>query len=101
MIKRHRVLITVLFALIVSLISVSAVFWEFYKLNKKQYIDHIFTKHAIISQIYKQHQQGNASEIMLEANLAVYKLSIVDQNKIEEIATYGQFLKQKSEKKCR
>lgn len=98
MIQRHGVLITVLFALIVSILSVSAVFWEFYKLNRQQYIDHIFTKHAIISQIYRQHQQRSTSEIMLEANLAVYKFNIIDQDKIKEISKKGKFLKQKGEK---
>jgi two-component system OmpR family sensor kinase len=98
MLQRHGVLLTVLFALIVSLISVSAVFWEFYKLNKKQYIDHIFTKHAIIAQLYRHHQQRKTSDVMLEANLAVYKLSIINQDKIESIATDGNFLKQKNEK---
>jgi two-component system OmpR family sensor kinase len=98
MFQRHGVLITVLFALIVSILSVSAVFWEFYKLNKQQYIDHIFTKHAIVAQIYRQHEQRQTSDVLLEANLAVYKLSIINQNKIEEIATHGKFLKQKSEK---
>ena len=97
-IRRHAVLITVLFALVVSIISVSAVFWEFYKLNKQQYIDHIFTKHAIAAQIYRQHQQRKTPDVMLEANLAVYKLSIVDPDMIEKIATHGKFLKQKSEK---
>ena len=72
--KRHAVLITILFALTVSLASVSAIFWEFYKLNKQQYIDHIFTKYSVITQIYRNHQQKNHSEIMLDANLAVYKM---------------------------
>ena len=74
--KRHAVLITILFALVVSLVSVSAIFWEFYKLNKQQYIDHIFTKYAVITQIYRNHQQKNHSQIMLDANLAVYKMQI-------------------------
>ena len=80
-IKSHAVLITVLFALTVSLVSVSAVFWEFYKLNKQQYIAHIFTKYSVITQIYKQHQQYQASDIMLEANLAVYNLVIIQEKK--------------------
>jgi two-component system OmpR family sensor kinase len=75
--KKHAVLITVLFALSVSLVSVSAVFWEFYKLNKEQYINHIFTKYSVITQIYRDHKQKNNSEIMLDANLAVYKMQIV------------------------
>ncbi len=74
--RQHAVLITVLFALVVTLVSVSVVFWEFYKLNKQQYIDQIFTKHAIITQIYREHQQRQSSQIMLEANLAVYHLQI-------------------------
>jgi len=90
--KKHAVLITVLFALIVSLVSVSAIFWEFYKLNKKQYIDHIFTKYSVITQIYKQHQQRGSSEIMLEANLAVYKLEVVKKDK-DTILTQGKILK--------
>ncbi len=49
--RQHAVLITVLFALVVTLMSVSVVFWEFYKPNKQQYIDPIFTKHALITQI--------------------------------------------------
>jgi len=77
--KKHAVLITVLFALVVSLVSVSAIFWEFYKLNKEQYINHIFTKYTVITQIYREHQQRQSSEIMLEANLAVYDLEVINQ----------------------
>ena len=78
--KKHAVLITVLFALSVSLLSVSWTFFEFYKLNKKQYIDHIFTKYSVITQIYRDHQQRHNSDIMLDANLAVYKMQIVKEN---------------------
>ena len=84
--KKHAVLLTILFALVVTLSSVSAIFWEFYKLNKQQYIDHIFTKYSVITQIYRDHKQKKNSEIMLEANLAVYKLhtikKISEQNQI-------------------
>jgi len=79
--QKHAVLITVLFALVVTLFSVSAVFWEFYKLNKQQYINHIFTKYSIITQVYRAHQQQQSSMIMLEANLAVYKLQIQKDKK--------------------
>ena len=61
----------------------SAIFWEFYKLNKQQYIDHIFTKYAVIIQIYKENQQRQSSDVMLEANLAVYKLFLVKDKKKE------------------
>lgn len=77
--KKHAVLITVLFALSVSLISVSVIFLEFYKINKQQYIDHIFTKYSVITQIYRDHEQRQNSETMLDANLAVYKMQIVKE----------------------
>ncbi|MEA3227740.1 MAG: ArsS family sensor histidine kinase [Campylobacterota bacterium] len=82
--KKHAVLITVLFALSVTLISVSAVFLEFYKLNKTQYIDQIFTKYSVITQIYRAHHLSNSSDIMLEANLAIYKLLKIKDSKIHK-----------------
>ena len=92
--KKHAVLITVLFALSVSLLSVSAVFWEFYKLNKEQYISHIFTKYSVITQIYRDHQQRQNSEIMLDANLAVYKMQIVKAPKEQKsVLKKGKILK--------
>ena len=94
MIKRHAVLLTVLFALIVSLVSLSAIFWKFYKLNKEQYINHIFTKYSVITQIYREHQQRESSEIMLEANLAVYNLEVTkDEKRKKEIFAKGKVLK--------
>ena len=82
--KKHAVFITVLFALVVTVVSVSAVFLEFYKLNKQQYIDHIFTKYSVIAQIYRAHNLKKSSHIMLEANLAVYKLRSVNDSKVEK-----------------
>ncbi|WP_457748805.1 ArsS family sensor histidine kinase [Sulfurimonas sp.] len=94
MIKRHAVLITVLFALVVSLASLSAIFWEFYKLNKEQYTNHMFTKYSVITQIYREHQQRQSSEIMLEANLAVYNLEITKNKQLKQhIFTTGEILK--------
>ncbi|MFT7003429.1 MAG: two-component system OmpR family sensor kinase [Sulfurimonas sp.] len=74
--RKHAVLITVLFALMVTVASVSVVFWEFYKLNKYQYIENIFSKHETIMQIYREHLQKRTSNVMLEANLAIYKFLI-------------------------
>jgi len=92
--KKHAVLITVLFALIVSLLSVSAIFWEFYKLNKQQYINHIFTKYSVITQIYREHQQRRNSDIMLDANFAVYKMQILkDKQKQRAVMNEGKVLK--------
>jgi len=98
--KKHAVLITVLFALGVTLVSVSAVFWEFYKLNKHQYIDHIFSKHETITQIYREHLQKKTSQIMLEANLAVYKFVIEkDENERKIILKKAKLLKEKNFKR--
>ena len=92
--RKHAVLLTVLFALIVTLVSVSAVFWEFYKLNKQQYINNIFTKYSVITQIYREHEQRESSEIMLEANLAVYKFRIEkDIKEKKRILEKGKVLK--------
>lgn len=94
--RKHAVLLTVLFALIVTLLSVSKVFWEFFKLNKQQYIDHIFTKHAIITQIYRENLQRKRPQIMLEANLAVYNFVIEkDFKKQEYIIKKAKVLKSK------
>ena len=94
--RKHAVLITVLFALIVTLLSVSAVFWEFYQLNKQRYINHIFAKHLTITQIYRQHKEELKSQIMLEANLAVYKFVLEkDKTRQEVIIKNGKLLKEK------
>jgi len=93
-IKQHSVLITVLFALTVTVISVTYVFIEFYKINKSQYVDNIFAKHSVITQIYRDHRQKHNSEVMLEANLAVYKL-LIEKEKyiIDMVLNNGDILK--------
>jgi len=94
--KKNAVLITVLFALTVTLVSVSAVFWEFYKLNKQRYISHIFAKHLIITQIYRQHNEQFTSKVMLEANLAVYNLVLeTDESRQETVIKNAKVLKTK------
>lgn len=84
MLKRNAVLITVLFAMSVTLMSVSAVFLEFYKLNRHQYINHIFTKYSVITQIYRAYNINQSSEILLEANLAVYKIHTIKEKKLQK-----------------
>ncbi|MBN2782676.1 MAG: sensor histidine kinase, partial [Campylobacterales bacterium] len=92
--QQHAVLITVLFALAVTLISVSYVFFELYNLNKQQHIDKIFAKQSVITQIYRDHQQKQSSQVMLEANLAVYNLIIEKEKyKIDMILNNGEILK--------
>ena len=95
--KRHAVLLTILFALVVSIVSVSVVFWEFYKLNKKQYIEHMFTRYALITQIYREYEQNPSSVATLEANLAVYDLELVrDVSKIQKIIRNAKVLKRET-----
>ena len=93
--KKYAVLLTVLFALFVTTVSVSSVFWEFYKLDKRQYIDHIFTKYSVITQIFREHIQRQTSEVMLEANLAVYKLQVEkSKDYYKKVLKSGKILKQ-------
>ncbi|MBE0515027.1 ArsS family sensor histidine kinase [Sulfurimonas sp.] len=94
--RQHAVLITVLFALTVTIVSVSVVFWEFFLLNKQHYIDQIFAKHATITQIFRQHQQKQHPQIMLEANLAVYNFVLEkDSEAIKTILKNAKVLKKK------
>lgn len=95
--KRHAVLLTILFALVVSIVSVSVVFWEFYKLNKKQYIEHMFTRYALITQIYREYEQNPSSVATLEANLAVYNLELIrDVGKMRDIVHHAKLLKRET-----
>lgn len=94
--RKHAVLITVLFALTVTILSVSVVFWKFFQLNKHNYIEHIFTKHTTITQIYRQHEQDLSPHIMFEANLAVYGF-VLEKNEqnINHILKNAKVLKEK------
>lgn len=92
--RKYAVLLTVLFALVVTLLTVSLIIWEFYKLNKEQYINNIFTKYSVITQIYREHKQKDSSDIMLEANYAVYKFIIIkDEFELKNILNKGTLLK--------
>jgi two-component system OmpR family sensor kinase len=54
----------------------------------------MFAKHTVINQIYRDHKQKQSSEVMLEANLAVYKLLIEkDKNRVDVILNNGRVLK--------
>jgi len=75
---RHAVLLTVLFAFVVTIFSVSYIFLEFYKLNREQYINNTFLKYTVISRIYREHMQKHTSSTMLEANLALYNLYTIE-----------------------
>ena len=93
--SKYAVLLTVLFAFFVTIISVSVVFWEVFLLNKQRYINQIFAKHTTITQIYQQHLQ-ETSQILLEANLAVYSFVLEkNERKTELILKNSKVLKQK------
>lgn len=83
--QKYAVLITVLFALGVTVVGVSYSFWQFNKINKQQYVDHIFTKYSVIIQIFRENVLQQSSDIALDANLAVYSLKLVKEK--EKIAT--------------
>jgi two-component system OmpR family sensor kinase len=77
--KRNAVLLTILAALFVTLVSVSYTFWEFYKLNRNQYINNIFTKYSVITRLFREHRQSRSPAAILEANLALYDLDLIKQ----------------------
>jgi two-component system OmpR family sensor kinase len=95
--RRHTVLLTVLFAFLVTLFSVSYIFVKFYKLNREQYINNTFLKYSVITRIYQEHMQAHTSTTMLEANLALYNLySIEDNDAAKKIVESAKILKSES-----
>ncbi len=72
--------------MIVTLSTVSYTVWEFYKLNRQQYLSNIFSKNELIRQIYNDALERKNSSVILEANLELYQLySIHDINLREKI----------------
>ncbi len=74
---RYSILITVLVALMVTLGTVSFTVWEFYKLNRQQYLSNIFSKNELVRQIYGDALERKNDIEMLENNLATYALHMV------------------------
>lgn len=94
MIKNNAVLATVMFALIVTVSSLSYTFYQLYQTNRAKHIDNIFTKHSLISQIYHTYIVKQISQPMFEANLALYDLEeILDEERYERIIQDGKVLK--------
>lgn len=91
--RRNSVLLTVIAAFTITLVSITYTFWEFYQNNRRQYIDNIFTKYSVIAQIYRDHLINHTSEPMLEANLAVYGLSRIEEG-ADAIVAKAKVLKQ-------
>ncbi|MDD2356569.1 MAG: ArsS family sensor histidine kinase [Thiovulaceae bacterium] len=94
--RRHAVLLTVLFALFVTLVSVSYVFWQFYQLNYTRYVNNIFAKHSVITQLFHEYQQNQSSTAIFDANLAIYNLSAIPEKKAQQILKTGKILTQES-----
>lgn len=93
-VRHHAVLMTILFAFVVTLGSVSYTFWKFYHLNQTQYINNIFTKYSVITQIFRAHFQKQTSLTILEANLALYDLDLIsEQEKVDDIMEKAKVLK--------
>lgn len=94
MIKNNAVLATVVFAMVVTISSVSYTFYQLYETNRSKHIDNIFTKHSLISQIYHTYIIKQTSQPMFEANLALYDLEeITDETAYETIIRQGRVLK--------
>ena len=79
---RYSILITVIIALVVTLGTVSFTVWEFYKLNRHQYLSNIFSKNELIHQIYKDALDRRISKEEFEKNLSLYKLTSIHDTKI-------------------
>ncbi|MBV5320545.1 MAG: HAMP domain-containing histidine kinase [Sulfuricurvum sp.] len=94
MVKNNAVLATVVFALVVSISSVSYTFYQLYETNRAKHIDNIFTKHSLISQIYHTFITKQISQPIFEANLAFYELEeITGASEYEKIIRHGKVLK--------
>lgn len=94
MLKNNAVIATVVFALVVTVASVSYTFYQLYETNRAKHIDNIFGKHALISQIYHTYLLKQISEPMFEANLALYDLDdITAKEEYEAIIRQGKVLK--------
>lgn len=94
MIKNNAVLATVVFAMAVTVSSVSYTFYQLYETNRTKHIDNIFTKHSLISQIYHTYLIKQISQPIFEANLALYNLDeILDHHEYEAIVRQGKILK--------
>ncbi|MEA2110479.1 MAG: ArsS family sensor histidine kinase [Campylobacterota bacterium] len=84
--RNNAVLLTVLFALLVTVGSMSYAFYKMYGINKEKHTDHTFKKYTSIMSIFRQHLQTKSSRTILEANLAISQLyNISDQEGVKTI----------------
>ena len=95
MIKRNGVFLTVLFAFIVTVSSVSYTFYKLYQSNSAKHIDDLFNKYSLISQIYHTFLLKQISITILEANLAVYDLYVINnESQFKSITQNATLLKE-------
>lgn len=94
MLRNNAVLATIVFAFTVTVTSVSYTFYQLYETNRAKHIDNIFTKHALIGQIYHTYLLKQISEPMFETNLALYDLEeISEPTAFKRIIRNGKILK--------
>jgi two-component system OmpR family sensor kinase len=95
MIKKNGVFVTVLFAFIVTVSSVSYTFYQLYQSNRAKHTDNLFNKYSLISQIYHTFLLKQISITILEANLAVYDLYVInDKSQFKSITQHATLLKE-------
>ncbi len=92
--RKNAVLLTVLFALFVSVGSLSYTFYKMYGINKEKHTENIFKKYTVIMNIFRQHKQTQSSRTILEANLAISQLyNIPDKEMVRTILKEAKVLK--------
>ena len=97
MLKRNGVFLTVLFALGVTISSVSYTFYQLYQTNRTKHNDNMFGKYALISQIYHTFLLRQISLPIFETNLAMYDLYAIEhEDQYREITENATVLKQNS-----
>jgi len=95
MLKRNGVFLTVLFALSVTISSISYTFYQLYQTNRTKHNDNMFGKYALISQIYHTFLLRQISFPIFETNLAMYDLYAIEHEaQYQEITKNGVLLKQ-------
>lgn len=95
MLKRNGVLLTILFALGVTVMSVSYTFYQLYQTNRTKHNDNLFGKYALISQIYHTFLLKQISLPIFETNLAMYDLYPIEREmKYRHITKYALLLKE-------
>lgn len=95
MLKRNGVFLTILFALGVTVSSVSYTFYQLYQTNRAKHDDNLFGKYALISQIYHTFLLKQISLPIFETNLAMYDLYPIEREaQYREITKNAVVLKQ-------